>query len=205
MVNLRGIPPVPSQCLSLYPSLVILLCTCSIHVYSDDSCRGGVINLRQIPSVPSQCLSLYPSLVILLCTCSIHVYSDDSCRGGVINLRQIPSVPFHCLSLYPSLVILLCTCSIHVCSDDSCWGGEVTLRRLPPVPLYRYPSLALSLGSSFALAASTFALMIAGEEVFWFAGSMAANSMYARFLPTVPTAPFYLAAASFGLAALLFA
>ncbi|KAK7112280.1 hypothetical protein V1264_011755 [Littorina saxatilis] len=52
--------------------------------------------------------------------------------------------------------------------------------------------------------ASTFALILAGEEVFWFGGSISANYMYQRFLPTLPTAPFYLASGAFGVAFILF-
>ena len=46
--------------------------------------------------------------------------------------------------------------------------------------------------------------MLAGEEVFWFVGSIIASYMYQGMVSTVPTAPFYMAGASFAVATILF-
>ncbi|KAK7474966.1 hypothetical protein BaRGS_00033777 [Batillaria attramentaria] len=52
--------------------------------------------------------------------------------------------------------------------------------------------------------ASTFAVLMAAENMFWFAGSNATNYLYKASLDTVPTAPFYLAFASFVFSSLIF-
>ncbi|XP_025116153.1 proton-coupled folate transporter-like [Pomacea canaliculata] len=52
--------------------------------------------------------------------------------------------------------------------------------------------------------ASSFAVMLAIDEVFSFGGGQAGNYLYEKFVDTVPTAPFYLAAATFAVSAAMY-
>lgn len=46
--------------------------------------------------------------------------------------------------------------------------------------------------------------MLAIDEVFSFGGGQAGNYLYEKFVDTVPTAPFYLAAATFAVSAVMY-
>ncbi|XP_025096162.1 uncharacterized protein LOC112565081 [Pomacea canaliculata] len=52
--------------------------------------------------------------------------------------------------------------------------------------------------------ASSFAVMLAIDTVFAFAGGQAGNYLYQNFLKTLPTAPFYLAAATLAVSAAMY-